>query len=104
MCRLDRMVATTVMIMEAFNGFGHKFDYSIVVRPSVVLPYWYPHQFVSLICGCPMFLREPVEGVVDAAQSLLCLDRDKMGSHRSFPSYPSVNHRRPSNSDWTSVK
>jgi hypothetical protein len=28
--RLDRMVATTVMIMESFEGFAHKYDYSIV--------------------------------------------------------------------------
>lgn len=28
--RLDRMAATSVMIMESFAGFGHKYDYSIV--------------------------------------------------------------------------
>lgn len=28
--RLDRMAATTLMIMESLSGFSHKFDYSIV--------------------------------------------------------------------------
>jgi hypothetical protein len=38
---LDRMVATSVMIMEAMEGFSHKFDYSIVGQDgqSPVIPF-----------------------------------------------------------------
>jgi hypothetical protein len=30
--RLDRTVATVLMIMESLDGFAHKYDYSIVVK------------------------------------------------------------------------
>jgi len=39
--RLDRMTATTVMIMESFHGFEHKYDYSIVGQDgeSAAIPF-----------------------------------------------------------------
>jgi len=39
--RLDRMAATTVMIMESFYGFEHKYDYSIIGHDgeSPVIPF-----------------------------------------------------------------
>ena len=39
--RMDRMVATTVMLMEALDGFSHKYDYAITGHDgdSPIIPF-----------------------------------------------------------------